>query len=450
MANLLEKVNYSTMSMPKAMNRTNPTPLDASSIWTNLEELQTYAATSAVAYVGQLVTYVDTTNNTSTVYVIADTAGTLMPVGSEEQDVDESTIQLEDGVLSLRDFGKKYYRYVAAVMDEETGAEVSAATYVLQEVDEEHPWKSGLIPQVVVDPDDATNFAIGWYEPNPTTLEGLGTAVSALQDELSGVKTNLATNYYTKEQANAQFAGALHYKGSVAKEEDLPDATSTTLVAGDIYLISEDGTEFIWNGTEWEILGNQLDLSSLETTVGDLNTTVTGLNTMVGTLNQEVTDLKSVTNTLSTDMAQAKTDIGNLQTDVADLETLLGAPASENEDGTIVPASGLYQYIDQTVTDLGAITGATINDMVVPVVDNILQLKDFTKSGDLAGLVPVPSADILASEDTYVLAADGTWVIPNDPRIGNLTYNDETYNTVTEYVDARVNNVTITWSAITE
>ena len=457
MANLLEKVNYSIMSMPKAMNRTNPTPLDASAVWTNLEELQAYAATSAIAYVGQVVTYVDIENQTATVYSIADEAGTLVPVGSGVQGVDGATIELDDeGSLSLRDFGHKYYRYVPATVDEESGVEISAATYALQEVDDEHPWKSGLIPQVVVDPEDSTKFAIGWYEPNPTTIEGLGTAVSALQDEVNGVKTNLAENYYTKEQANAQFAGALHYKGLLESAEELP---ATGAVNGDLYLV-QDGTEYVWNGTKWEVLGNQLDLSdletkvgALETSVGSLDTTVGGLVTNVNTLNADLntagTGLKAVVSTLSSDMQTAKTDIGNLQTSVGNLEKALGAPVNGD-----TPASGVYQYIDSSIAtaieDLGAITNVTINGSQATVVDGVLELHDFTANSGLAGLVPVPSAEILASGDTYVLAADGTWVIPNDPRIGTLTYNDEIYNNVTEYVDARVNNVTITWSAITE
>jgi hypothetical protein len=46
----------------------------------------------------------------------------------------------------LKDYGIKYYKYVAEVVDETTGEVTSPATYVLQEVDADHPWRAGLIP----------------------------------------------------------------------------------------------------------------------------------------------------------------------------------------------------------------------------------------------------------------------------------------------------------------
>ncbi|MBQ7317440.1 MAG: hypothetical protein IJW91_00750, partial [Phascolarctobacterium sp.] len=79
MANFLEKKDYVQMSMPKAMNRTNPTPLDASAVWTSLDELKAYAASNPVAYVGQILSLVAYDADTAAItevkaYIIKDAA----------------------------------------------------------------------------------------------------------------------------------------------------------------------------------------------------------------------------------------------------------------------------------------------------------------------------------------------------------------------------------------
>ena len=95
---------YEFSGFPIGFSRNNPIPLDKTEVWLNLEELKTYAASGATAYVGQKVTYVDVANKTATVYIIADETGTLTPVGSPTEG-DEVSISLDNGVLSLKDFG---------------------------------------------------------------------------------------------------------------------------------------------------------------------------------------------------------------------------------------------------------------------------------------------------------------------------------------------------------
>lgn len=79
------KKDASTMAMPLSMQRTEPAPIDAYSIWYSLADAQEYAAgtgTNKAAYVGQIITVVDEANQKATAYVIVDTAGTLQEVGS--------------------------------------------------------------------------------------------------------------------------------------------------------------------------------------------------------------------------------------------------------------------------------------------------------------------------------------------------------------------------------
>lgn len=446
------KKDGSYMPLPINIKRGNPIPLDSTSIWYDYDALVEYASTSVVAYVGQIVTYVNQTDNTSTVYVISDTSGTLLEVGSgaggDAVNVDKNTIVLdEQGLLTLRDFGSKYYRYVAAHTND-VGAEIPAS-YVLQNVDEQHPWKAGLIPQVTL-AEDGTTFILGWYEPNPTTVDGLQTAITALQTEVAGVKSNLTNNYYTKEELKAELAGAIHYRGSIASESDLP---TENVVSGDVYIVKDTGKEYIYDGTSWEELGSQTDLVNFETRIGDLETTVGDMSTTVGNLSTSVSDLETRTGTLETTVTKINGDVQSLRSDVTNLISTVGAPANNSAETPTV-ATGIFASLEQLqnkVDGLDYISGVRVNGSDVPESEGKALLYDFTQSDGLPGLVPAPSASII--EDTssmYVLTAKGEWKKPLDERIGDLIYNDVTYTTVSSYIDARYSDMTMTWSAITD
>ena len=94
---------------------------------------------------------------------------------------DNKSITTVDNVLTLKDFGVKYYRYVEATGSEETGDFVPAH-YEAQIVDGTHPWLEGLEPKVV---NDNGNLVIGWFEPNTITVDGLSDAVNNLSNQVN-------------------------------------------------------------------------------------------------------------------------------------------------------------------------------------------------------------------------------------------------------------------------
>jgi hypothetical protein len=75
--------NVSTMAMPSGMNRMGQFPLDMSSVYYDLESLRAYATSGAVAYVGQILSLVDETNNTVALYAIKNTAGDLVEIAAD-------------------------------------------------------------------------------------------------------------------------------------------------------------------------------------------------------------------------------------------------------------------------------------------------------------------------------------------------------------------------------
>lgn len=94
---------------------------------------------------------------------------------------DDKSITTVDDVLTLKDFGVKYYRYVEATGSEET-SDFVPAHYEAQIVDDTHPWLEGLEPKVV---NDNGNLVIGWFEPNTITVDGLSDAVNNLSNQVN-------------------------------------------------------------------------------------------------------------------------------------------------------------------------------------------------------------------------------------------------------------------------
>lgn len=180
MANI-SKTN-SMMEFPLQIKRQYAAPIDTTSVFYDLASAQTYAASGATAYVGQQLVVVDESAGTAKAYVISNVAGTLTEVGSATLG-DDKSISLVDGTLSLKSFGVQYYKFVPAT------EESTESTYELTV-----GFKAGLEPKVRLL--ESGGYEIAWYEPNPTTVEGLQSAVTALQGSVS----TLENNVYTKTE----------------------------------------------------------------------------------------------------------------------------------------------------------------------------------------------------------------------------------------------------------
>jgi uncharacterized coiled-coil protein SlyX len=453
------KKNFNIMALPLAIERANPIPLDSTAIWYSLEDMQNYAKTGATAYVGQTLVYVNETAKTSTAYIIADDAGTLQEIGAGKVEFDNVTIETnESGKVALKDFGKKYYKWVKTVPASGTPGEDGYVAevpghYEAQVVDETNPWKAGLELRTV------DGSQLGWYEPNTETTAGLNSAVTALQGDVTELRNSLSA-----------LAGAFRFKGELTLQEGQDAAGLLATVKnpqpGDVYQIGND--EWVYTADKkWIELGPQIDLSgyatkdalsavdgrlgTLETTVGDLTKvdgtiaklqeTVAGHTTSIGNLNTKVGTLETSIKTNADGLKAVEGKITALEnadkafdTRVGNLEKALGAPAGEDTE-----ASGLYAVMDTFIT------GAQLDGADIDILNHKVQLKTF--DGTATGLVPVPGA--FAEGETaadFVLNAAGTWVKPQDARIGNL--GDSA--TVVDYVDKKVSNATIVWSTITE
>lgn len=91
------------MALPLSIRRGNPFPIDEYSVWYDMEELTTYAQSSPVAYVGQVVTLVNERENTVEAYMIQNAAGNLMKLASTTAsgDLTEDVLELQGKVSTL-------------------------------------------------------------------------------------------------------------------------------------------------------------------------------------------------------------------------------------------------------------------------------------------------------------------------------------------------------------
>ena len=186
MAVIQKEYNY--MAFPQSFSRGNPIPLDKSSLWFSMEEMSNYSKTDATAYVGQILTLVNEADNSAKAYIIANAAGDLVEVGAATLG-DNKTITLSsEGVLSLKNWGVEYYKWVDAVGEEGQEGYV-AAHHEKKVVDETHPWIAGLEPKSVAGTDGT--FEIAWYQPSTTTVEGLSSTVNTLRTSVETIQQTI-------------------------------------------------------------------------------------------------------------------------------------------------------------------------------------------------------------------------------------------------------------------
>lgn len=91
------------MALPMSIRRGNPFPVDDSTVWYDKEQLDNYAKTSAVAYVGQILVYVNESEQTVEAYMIQNVAGNLIKLAASTSsgNLDEDVAKLQSKVSTL-------------------------------------------------------------------------------------------------------------------------------------------------------------------------------------------------------------------------------------------------------------------------------------------------------------------------------------------------------------
>lgn len=267
------KLNFSV-----GFNPTGAFPLDVRTMFGSYEEAEAAAKSAVNAgssdsayYYGMILTVF--ADDVATHYSIQGD-NSLKEVGKSVAG-DNKTIVLNGDILSLKDFGTKYYAYVP----EAEGAE---AHYV-----ETVGWKEGLVPQVVKNGD---SYELAWYEPSSTTVEGLQKNITSLQTSLKDVQDDVVANKTAVEglrtdvnaaqadietfKGNETVEGSIKYEANAAVAAmlaDAPEAFDTLKEIADwCSSHSQEVTEM-----QSDINKNKTDIASINTLIGQLPSTAT-------------------------------------------------------------------------------------------------------------------------------------------------------------------------------
>ena len=128
------------------------------------------------------------------------------------------------------------------------------------------------------------------------------------------------TNYYTKTELNGKLNSAMHFKGTKARVADLP---SSGQEVGDMWNVQSTGANYAWDGSSWDKLSENIDLSGLQPNLTSSNAgtgiSITGSGSNVVISNTQTSaEWGNITGTLSnqTDLQNALNDKQNESTAV--------------------------------------------------------------------------------------------------------------------------------------
>ena len=69
---------------------------------------------------------------------------------------------------------------------------------------------------------------------------------------------------YTKTEIDNKLGAVYKYRGTVSTYQNLP---TQNLTIGDVYNVESDGSNYAWDGTIWDKLGGDIDLSGYQTLI---------------------------------------------------------------------------------------------------------------------------------------------------------------------------------------
>lgn len=179
-----EILSSALMTFDKSFARANGQPLDSTEVYYSLEDAKAYAA-SAGAYVGQKIVVIDESGVVSH-YSIENTAGDLKELGTKPVgDMRSITVDAE-GVVSVKDFGTGYYKYIPVEKNEDGSTKEGTGVY---ESTLTEGFAENLTPKVRL----AANggYEIAWYAPNTDTTEGVLDTVTGLTESLETLNGNV-------------------------------------------------------------------------------------------------------------------------------------------------------------------------------------------------------------------------------------------------------------------
>ena len=345
MATILNDAAY--MGFPLSIKRGNPAPVDTTAVWYDKTELETYAASGATAYVGQILTLVN--GGSCEAYMISNEAGTLIKLAATTAsgDLSADVATLQGQVADL------ISKVGTAAQGESTPA---TGLYAL--IDEVKALAEGKVASVGA---TDTSVVVGGTATAPTikvqiskdTNNALSLADDGLKvvvpdvthPEYSIIEDKTSTDYsavyhLTKDGKNV--GAAINIPKDMVVKSGTVETNPTGKPAGTYLVLT------LANATEDKVYIN----------VGDLIEYVTAGDSPDGMVIVSVSDDHKVTATLGdasiTEAKLAKAVTDKLAKAVSAVQSVTTSTTNGNisVDGTDVPVHGLQDAAYATVASL--------------------------------------------------------------------------------------------------
>ena len=390
MAVINKDVTY--MALPLAIRRGNPFPIDEYAVWYDYTELETYAKSNPVAYVGQIVTLVNEESSTVEAYMIQNTAGNLLKLASTTAsgDLTEDVLELQGQVTNI----------LAAIGTK--GGESSIAANNL--------WAA--IEEIKAAYEAADTSIEGMFENYYNKTETDGQIDSKIATAISSTyKPAGSTTYVGLPEPSAGEEGKVYnVSDAFTTDEDFVEGTGKSYPAGTnvVCIDSDDAGTY-----KWDVLSGFVDLSAYETTSSVNEKLAKKVDKVVGSSLVQDTLITKLTNMAQIDGVAA----GELEIDGESHELSIVAVDSSKVTGLntalagkvdAVPGSSLVQ--DTLISKLSALaTINNVNQTDFSLSDGTLALKNIEMS-KVNGLETALDGVITAVQvnGAPILAADGT------------------------------------------
>ena len=380
------------MALPLSIRRGNPFPIDEYSVWYDMGELTTYATTSPVAYVGQIVTLVNEGESTVEAYMIQNTAGNLMKLASTTAsgDLTEDVLELQGKVSNLEaavgtkgdDSGITANDLWAAI--KEVKAAYEAADTTLTEKFGEYYNKTETESKI----DEKINVAIS------TTYRAAGSiafeALPTLAASEEGKVYNISNEFTTTE----------NFVEGAGKEYPV----GTNVVCIDV------GTDEY----KWDVLAGFIDTSTFVTDTDltdELNTKVdkvAGSSLVQDTLIQKLTGMAEIKSVKEDELSIAS-DTKQLSILAITQDKVTGLSDSLNNKVNVEAGKSLVEdTLIAKLTGMTEIKGVS-GELEIGADDKILSVKAIDQS-KITGLTAALAGKIheVKVNEVPLLAADGS------------------------------------------
>lgn len=316
-----------------------------------------------------------------------------------------AALELVDGaaegqVYIVEDSGKKYVYHDSAWILLSDVVDLTPY-YTKTEVD-------GLL-KAISDSSDGISDALDAYkESNDKAVKEIqddvsenAEAITKVSEDLSDYKTSNdealakkadADSVYTKNEIDSKISSVFDYKGVKATEDEVKAVVDPKV--GDVYFVSADSSEYVWNGTVWEKLGPVIDLSGFATT----EAVNTGLSDTLSSAKSYADDkVSALSETLTGSISDVSDSLSGTQTDVEELQA---AVEELNTVGTT--ASCKLTVVDGVLTP-GTVVGANFTDGLKAAVDSVRVVVNGIEYTEASGAFTVAS-------DREIKAGVVTWV----------------------------------------